>query len=70
VSTLLPLLSPEINTANGNFEIKTGLITMVLASPFCGKPNEDATAHLQQFMELCSYKWPNSPQHGGPPEST
>ena len=37
---------PVINTGNGNFEIKTGLITMVQASPFCGKPNEDASAHL------------------------
>jgi hypothetical protein len=44
----------EINTKNGNFEIKTGLITMLQASPFCGKPNEDASAHLQQFLELCS----------------
>jgi hypothetical protein len=38
---------PEINTENRNFEIKTGLITMVHTSPFCGKPNEDASAHLQ-----------------------
>jgi hypothetical protein len=45
---------PEINTGNGNFEIKTGLITMVEASPFCGKLNEDASAHLQQFLELCN----------------
>ena len=45
---------PEINTGNGNFEIKTGLITMVQASPFYGKPNEDASTHLQQFLELCS----------------
>ena len=45
---------PAINTGNGNFEIKTGLITMVHASPFCGKPNEDASTHLQQFLELCS----------------
>ena len=27
---------------------------MVHASPFCGKANEDASAHLQQFLELCS----------------
>nr|AAX96410.1 hypothetical protein LOC_Os11g24710 [Oryza sativa Japonica Group] len=27
---------------------------MVQASPFCGKPNEDASAHLQQFLEMCS----------------
>src|SRR6185312_5576701 len=45
---------PEVNTGGENFEIKTGLITMVQASPFCGKTNEDASAHLQQFLELCS----------------
>ena len=27
---------------------------MVQASPFCGKANEDAIAHLQQFLELCN----------------
>ena len=26
---------------------------MVQASPFCGKTNEDANAHLQNFLELC-----------------
>ena len=41
---------PEVNTRG----VKTGLITMVQASPFCGKANEDASAHLQQFLELCS----------------
>jgi len=45
---------PEVNTGGENFEIKTGLITMVQASPFCDKANEDASAHLQQFLELCS----------------
>ena len=45
---------PEVNTRGENFEIKTGLITMVQASPFCGKANEDASAHLQQFLEHCS----------------
>ena len=43
---------PEVNTGTGNFEIRTGLITMVQASPFCGKANEDASTHLQQFLEL------------------
>ena len=38
---------PEVNTGGGNFEIKAGLITMEQASPFCGKANEDASAHLQ-----------------------
>ena len=36
-----------------NFELKSSLINMVQASSFCGKPNEDANAHLQNFMELC-----------------
>ena len=45
---------PEVNTGGENFEIKMGLITMVQDSPFCGKANEDASAHLQQFLELCS----------------
>ena len=47
-------IGPEVNTRGENFEIKTGLITMVQASPFCGKANEDASAHLQQFLELCN----------------
>ena len=37
---------PEVNTGGENFEIKTGLIMMVQASPFCGRANEDASAHL------------------------
>ena len=44
----------EVNTGGENFEIKTGLITMVPASPFCARANEDASAHVQQFLELCS----------------
>ena len=43
-----------VNTGGENFKIKTGLVTMVEASPFCGKANEDVSAHLQQFLELCS----------------
>ena len=27
---------------------------MVQASQFCGKAHEDASAHLQHFMEICS----------------
>src|SRR6185503_5914994 len=45
---------PEVNTRGENFEIKTSLIMMVQASPFCGRANEDAIAHLQQFLELCN----------------
>ena len=36
------------------FEIKTGLVNMVQASPFCGKASEDANAHLQNFLEVSS----------------
>jgi hypothetical protein len=35
-----------INTGTGNFELCTGLITMVQANEFCGLPSEDASAHL------------------------
>src|SRR6185295_16070275 len=44
---------PNINFGDVNFELKSSLINMVQASPFCGKPNEDANAHLQNFLELC-----------------
>ena len=27
---------------------------MVQASPFCGNANDDTSAHLQQFFELCN----------------
>ena len=42
-----------VNVWNRNFELHTGLITMVQASQFCGLPSEDANAHLQHFLELC-----------------
>ena len=44
---------PNINVGDVNFEPKSSLINMVQASPFCSKPNEDANAHLQNFLELC-----------------
>jgi len=37
-----------------SFELKPALINMVQASQFCGKPHEDASAHLQHFLEICS----------------
>ena len=40
-------IGPEVNTGGENFEIKMGLIMMVQASPFYGKANEHASAHLQ-----------------------
>jgi hypothetical protein len=36
------------------FELKPALINMVQASQFCGKAHEDASAHLQHFLEICS----------------
>ena len=44
---------PNVDVGDMNFELKSSLINMVQASPFCGKPNEDANAHLQNFLELC-----------------
>ena len=38
---------------NENFRLRTGLIMIVQANPFCGLPSEDANAHLQHFLELC-----------------
>ena len=36
------------------FEIMTGLVNMIQASPFYGKASEDANAHLQNFLEVSS----------------
>ena len=45
----------NINQAgNDGFELKTGLVNMVQASPFYGKASEDANAHLQNFLEVSS----------------
>ena len=53
-STDIVATGPNINIGDMNFELKSSLINMVQASPFCGKPNEDANAHLQNFLELCN----------------
>jgi len=37
---------------DGNFELKSGLINMVQSNQFCGKAHEDASAHLQHFLEI------------------
>ena len=43
----------NVNQAgNDGFELKTGLVNMVQASPFCGKASEDANAHLHNFLEV------------------
>jgi hypothetical protein len=45
---------PEMNIGDGSFEHKPALINMVQQSPFCGKALEDANAHFQHFLEICS----------------
>jgi len=39
---------------NESFELKPVLINMVQASQFYRKAYEDASAHLQHFLEICS----------------
>ena len=46
-------VGPAVNIGDGNFELCTGLITMVQANQFHGLPSEDANVHLQHFLELC-----------------
>ena len=45
---------PTINVGDNGFELKPALINMVQANQFCGKAHEDASAHLQHFLEICS----------------
>jgi hypothetical protein len=44
----------EMNIGDDSFELKPTLINMVQQSPFCGKASEDANAHLQHILEICS----------------
>ena len=46
-------VGPAVNVGDGNFELHTGLITMVQANQFHGLLSEDVNAHLQHFLELC-----------------
>jgi hypothetical protein len=45
---------PETNIGDGSFELKPALINMLQQSPFYGKASEDANAHLQHFLGICS----------------
>ena len=45
---------PQVDVGDKAFELKPALINMVQASQFCGKAHEDASAHLQHFLEICS----------------
>ena len=45
---------PTVNVGGNGFELKPALINMVQANQFCGKAHEDASAHLQHFLEIWS----------------
>ena len=45
---------PIVNVGDNGFELKLALINMVQASQFCGTTHEDASAHLQHFLEICN----------------
>jgi hypothetical protein len=47
-------VGPTVNTGTENYELQTSLIMMVQTSQFYGLPSEDASAHLQHFLELCN----------------
>jgi hypothetical protein len=44
----------KVKVGENGFELKPTLINMVQASQFCRKAYEDASAHLQHFLEICS----------------
>jgi hypothetical protein len=44
----------EMNIRYRSFELKPALINMVQQSPFCCMASDDANAHLQHFLEICS----------------
>jgi hypothetical protein len=45
---------PAVDPGNNSFELRPALINMVQANQFCGKAHEDASAHLQHFLEIYS----------------
>ena len=51
-SSHIPTRLHQDQAGNDGFELKTGLVNMVQASPFCGKASEDANAHLQNFLKV------------------
>ena len=59
VITLLHLLPRSLPDLRSTLEEKISRLRRVLSrwcrpALFCGKANEDASAHLQKFLELCS----------------
>ena len=50
-SSQMPAGLNQEQAGNDGFELKTGLVNMVQASPFYGKASKNANAHLQNFLE-------------------
>ena len=46
------LIAPPSTSAE-SCDINTALLNLVMKDQFFGTPNEDATYHLNTFMELC-----------------
>ena len=49
-----PLAPPA--TSAETCDINTALLNLVMKDQFSGTPNEDATSHLNTFVELCDMK--------------
>ena len=47
-------IGPTLKTNNLEFELKPSLINMVQATPFSGRAQDDASAHLHNFLEISS----------------
>jgi len=45
---------PVVNVGDEGFKLKPALINMVQGNQFYRKAHEDASAHLQHFLEICS----------------
>ena len=45
---------PTVNVGDNGSELNPALINMVQANQFCGIAHEDASAHLQHFLEIYS----------------
>ena len=52
-----------VNVGDNGFELKPALINMVQASQFYGKAHEDASAHIQHFLEIYNTFTASSQSH-------
>ena len=46
-----PIASPAASAES--YDINVALLNLVMKEQFSGSPNEDATSHLNTFVELC-----------------